>query len=182
MPIATRMAQAACGKVLRGARCWWVVAQPVGAGVVVCPLVCVPRHHHRADICIGWVQALQLGCPAQAVLRCRPVWRANVAGLHGVGWLNSPLRQRMLTTLVQELRRHRDETGRPFATTTRRPDTRCSRFFDNPHSGGAHATQDTSTRAGRIRAISFGAAATPQAAQYTGRNAAGYLYPHHAGG
>ncbi|ASL39533.1 MULTISPECIES: hypothetical protein [Acetobacter] len=180
MPTALRKAELACGAVLRGGGRWWVVAQVAPTGVLMCPLVCTPRHRHRADMCIGWAQALLLGCPAQAVLRCRPVWRGHVAGLLCVGRLKPPACQRMVATLVRELHHHQHETGRPFIARGRAG--RCGSSFVQHGWISPHAPQDNSTRAGRIRAISFGPNGAPQKAQHKTRNAAGYLHPHHAGG
>lgn len=180
MPTAVRRAKLACGAVLRGGARWWVVAQVVPTGVVMCPLLCTPRDHHRADICIGWAQALLLGCPAQAVLRCRPVWRGTVAGLACVGQLNPPTCQRMVAALAREHHHHQHETDRPFIAHGR--GVRSGSSFVQQGWIRGYAPQDSSTRAGRIRAISFGPDGAPQKAQHKTRNPAGYLHPHHAGG
>lgn len=48
MPTAVRRANLACGAVLRGGARWWVVAQVVPTGVVMCP-------QHLAPPCGGGI-------------------------------------------------------------------------------------------------------------------------------
>lgn len=92
------------GAVFCSAATWWVLAARKGSLFVVCPLICQAENRHRADIPVPWAEALRVGCPDGAVVRCRPVLRSSVPCLSCRGQFSHSLTERILSTLLAELR------------------------------------------------------------------------------
>ncbi|PCD79737.1 hypothetical protein [Acetobacter orleanensis] len=130
------------GAVFCSAATWWVLAARQGVFLVFCPILTQAENHHRADLSIPWAEALQTGCPDGARIRCRPVLRRSTRGLTARGQFSPNLTDRLVYSLLTELRDRRQEeaTQQNFCeeSYTGRVQRHNSRFYEAVSCSGAY--------------------------------------------
>lgn len=124
------------GAVFCSAATWWVLVARKGAALVFCPILPQSEQCHRADIPVPWAEALQVGCPDGARIRCRPVLRPSTQGLMPRGQFGALLTDRIVTTLSAELR-HRQQEDVASSRFAVRPRGKISSFHTSVSCTGA---------------------------------------------
>lgn len=126
------------GAVFCSAATWWVLVARKGAALVFCPILPQSEQCHRADIPVPWAEALQVGCPDGARIRCRPVLRPSMHGLTRGGQFGANLTDRIVTTLSAELRHRQQEDATAPRCSTRHRDKNSSFHTSVSCTGALH--------------------------------------------